>query len=84
MSDKKLERIEDKIDHIQEKISSIDVTLAKQHESLEIHIKRTNILEQKLEPVENHVVAVNTVLKVIGFSALALGIIEGVLKLING
>lgn len=86
MSDQqhKLDKIDDKIDKIQEKISSIDVTLAAQHESLKIHIKRTNLLEQKIEPVERHVHAVNTVLKLVGFMALVIGVIEGILKLFHG
>lgn len=85
MSDSsKLDKIEDKIDKVQEKIASIDSTLAAQHESLKIHIKRTNLLEQKITPIENHVAIVHALLKAIGFVAVLLSIIEGVLKIKNG
>lgn len=42
-------RTDSKIDKILEKISAIDVTLAKQHVSLEEHMRRTNAIEKHLE-----------------------------------
>jgi len=76
-------RTEDKIDKIVESIGEINVTLAKQEVSLSEHIKRTNLLEQKLEPVEKHVAMVNGALKFIGTLALIAGIIEAALKLVG-
>lgn len=84
MSDSKLDKLDIKIDKIQEKLSSIDVTLAAQHESLKIHIKRTDLLEKKLAPVETHVIAVHSLLKLVGFISIIVGIIEGVFKIKNG
>ncbi len=57
--------MEHKLDKILDRISNIDVTLAKQEVSLSEHIKRTAILEAKLEPVERHVILVNGLVKVI-------------------
>jgi NurA-like 5'-3' nuclease len=51
MSDERLLRIEDKIDRISDKISSIDVTLVSQHESLKEHMRRTELLEKAVEPI---------------------------------
>lgn len=42
----KLEKIECKVDKIQESVHNIDVTLGRQHESLLAHMKRTNLLEK--------------------------------------
>lgn len=78
-----MNKLEDKIDIISEKITSIDVTLAKQSTILDEHIRRTNLLEEKLAPIEKHVHMVNGALKTVGFMAIVLGVIEGILKLIG-
>jgi hypothetical protein len=46
---------DDKLDHIIEKIGSIDKTLEFQAAQLEEHIKRTDFLEHRLVPIEDHV-----------------------------
>lgn len=79
--DQKLVRIEDKIDKINEKISSIDSTLASQHESLKHHIKRTDLLEKELKPVRKYVDMINGALKLVGILATIAAIIEIVLRL---
>lgn len=82
--DDKLKRIEDKLDRVRDKISDIDVTLAAQHESLKLHIKRTDLLEKKLEPVEKHVIMVNGVLKFIGLVSIIAAIAESIVRVRNG
>lgn len=76
-------RILDKLDEMDKRIDSIDITLAKQHISLEEHIKRTNLLETKLEPVEDHVKAVNAVLKFAGGIAILLAAFESIKNLFS-
>ncbi len=76
MSNDVLLRVEAKIDKVHERLSSIDATLAGQHVSLVEHIRRTSILETKLEPVEKHVDMVHGALKLIGLVAMLGGIIE--------
>lgn len=83
MSDDKFARIENKLDHVVEKIGSIDVTLAKQHVSLAEHIRRTNALESQLEPVKRHVNMVHGALKLIGLVALLGGIVEAIVAVIS-
>ncbi len=70
------QRILDKLDEMDKRLDNIDVTLAKQHVSLEEHIKRTNLLEEKLDPVEKHVHGVNVILKLFGGIALLLAAFE--------
>ena len=64
--DKRLERIENKIDHIGEKIVSLDITSAKQQTSLDEHIRRTELLENEVRPLKKHVDMVNGGLKLLG------------------
>ncbi len=76
-------RLEDKLDKVVDKIGSIDVTLAKQSVILEEHVRRTDILESKITPIEKHVIMVHGVLKFLGLIAIFVGIIEGLLKIIG-
>lgn len=78
-----VKRIEDKIDKVLDKQNSMDITLAKQSVILEEHVKRTNLLEAKIVPIEKHVAMVHGALKFLGFVALFVGIIEGLLKIIG-
>jgi archaellum component FlaC len=79
MDDKRLERIESKLDATNSHLSSIDVTLASQHESLKYHIKRTELLEAELKPIKKHVDMVAGAFKLIGLTA-ALGAAYAFLK----
>lgn len=65
-----LDRLEEKIDRVIEKTSSIDVTLAKQSVILDEHVRRTNLLEKKLEPIEKHVILMKGLMKIVGFVGL--------------
>lgn len=83
-----LDKIEAKVDIIEEKISNIDVTLAKQAKDLEHHIYRTELAEQNLDlirqemvPVKKHVALMDASLKVIGALSSAAMFILGVIKL---
>lgn len=78
------ELMENKLDKIIEKIASIDVTLAKQSVILEEHVKRTNLLEEKIEPIEKHVAMVNGALKLLGLIAIIVAIIEGTYRIMGG
>jgi hypothetical protein len=48
----RLERIEGKVDKVLEEITHIKVTQAKQHVTLDEHIRRTAILEKALVPIQ--------------------------------
>lgn len=76
--------VEDKLDKVADDISQINVTLAKQEVSLSDHIRRTQLLEDKVIPLEKHVLMFNAVLKFIGVVALFVGIIEGLLRIFVG
>lgn len=76
MDDKRLERIEKKLDDVATHLSSIDVTLGKQHISLKEHIKRTAILETEIAPIKKHVYMMQGALALIAGSGAILGILK--------
>jgi hypothetical protein len=62
--DKRLARIEMKLDDTNDHLSAIDGTLREQHVSLKEHMRRTALIEQELQPIKKHV---NMVQGVIAF-----------------
>lgn len=76
-------RIEDKIDKVVEHLGSMDMTLAAQHESLKIHIKRSDLLEAQVEPIKKHVAMVSGALKLIGLFAALCGAGEAIVSMLE-
>lgn len=74
--DHRFDKIDEKIDKIIDKQTEMAIILAAQHESLKVHIKRTNILEAALEPIKRHVYMVNGGLKLIGAIAIVVELIK--------
>lgn len=69
-----LNRIEQKVEKLDDRLDSVDKTLVKQEANLAEHMRRTEILEQQhmhieseLEPVKNHVNQVKGVIKLLSF-----------------
>lgn len=69
------------VDQIKRSLANVDKTLALQHLSLVEHIKRTELLEKKLEPVEEHVSQVRGIVKFIGWLLGALAVVAAFLAL---
>lgn len=80
---KNLQEIKSDIKEISSDIKAIDHTLVKQQASLDEHIRRTNILEQKLEPIEKHVQMISGVLKFIGILSVIAGFIVSLMKILS-
>lgn len=68
-----------RLKRIESHIGEINITLAKQSVILEEHVKRSNMLEDALKPVEKHVSMMQGGLKLTGL----IGVILGILKLIQ-
>ena len=81
--DDRLERIENKLDKVVGDIGEIKETTAKQQVSLDYHIKRTDMLEEKLEPVEAHVHMISSVFKIIGGIAVVAGIVSVIIQILS-
>jgi 5-bromo-4-chloroindolyl phosphate hydrolysis protein len=78
------ERLYEILDKISEDISELKVTTAKQEENIKEHIRRTEIAEenlgllrQEIEPLKQHVVAINGILKGIGVISVIIGSAAG-------
>lgn len=78
--DENLRRLEDKLDKVSDSISSIDVTLGKQSVSLEEHIRRTELLEERMKPVEAHVIFISGMTKLILAIATVAGAVAAILE----
>jgi len=73
-----LDRIEEKLDKLVDKQSSMDTTLAAQAVVLAEHVKRSNMLEEQMRPVQRHVAMVQGALKLLG--AVGVGGLMALLK----
>lgn len=73
---KSLERLDTSVD-------SINVTLAVQSEQLKTHIKRSDMLEEALKPVQEHVHRVNALILLLGGILALLGAIKTVIEVVQ-
>lgn len=74
----RLDRIETKIDGLGQHLSDISVTLAGQHESLNYHIKRTDLLEKEQRGMKTRQDMGMGALKLLGAVATILTILEAI------
>lgn len=79
--DKRLERIEDKVDSINDHVAKVQTTLAEQHISLKEHMRRTALLEAEIRPIKRHVNHVEGAMKLLAAAALLGALIEVVAKI---
>ena len=78
--DKKLDRLELKIDDIGDHLGSIDITLKAQHISLKEHIRRTSLLEEAMHPIQRHINRVQgAVMFIMGVGAIW-AVVEFIIK----
>lgn len=84
------DRIYSTLDKIQEDVSELKITSAKQEENLKEHIRRTELAEENLsllrsevEPIKQHVSMMNGVLKIVGLTSVIIGTIAGIFQIIN-
>ena len=77
-------RIIEKLEVLDTRLDCIDKTLVKQESNLSEHMRRTDLLEKKIDPIEQHVHQLKGIAKFIGFlislSAVALALYEAFKK----
>lgn len=85
-----IEKLEQKVDKILDKIASIDVTLVGQHMQLKEHLRRSQLNEENIEllreqfkPVEVHVSQVAGALKFLGIISILVGVAAGIIKILE-
>lgn len=81
-------KLEEKLEKISEKITSIEVTMERNTGSLEKHMLRTELSERRLEhmeealkPIVKHVNHVEGAFKLLGMLATVIGVIAGIAKI---
>ena len=72
--------IDNKLDKIQEDVNEIKTHLAVYNEQLTVHIKRSEMLEDRIIPIETHVFMINGAIKLIGIVAAVAAIVEVFIK----
>ncbi len=79
-----------KLDDINDNLTESGKTMVKIQENLADHIRRTELLEKSVQtlesaikPIEAHVLIFNGIVKLVGFAGLVVGIILGVVRIIN-
>ena len=76
-----MDPIDKKLDKISDSVHKIEIHMAEYNQQLKIHIKGVQLLEQRVSPIEKHVIMVQGAMKFVGFLAAAFTIIEIVLAL---
>lgn len=66
------------LEGMDKRLDSIDITLVKQAKDLEYHIKRTDLLQDEVKPIKEHVTLVTTGIKIIMGMGALIGFIVGV------
>lgn len=82
MNDERLGRIENKLDKVVDRISSIDTTLASQHEILATHIRRTEALEAIVEPMQRVSLMQRGAFALVGIVGSLVGVAAAVFEII--
>lgn len=76
-----------KVDRLDTRQDEMDRTLVRNTVSLEEHVKRTNLLEAKIEPIEAHVIFMQNgakwTAKIVAATSGLVGLVAGVYKLIS-
>ena len=79
-----MKRIEEKLDKIDERIDNIDKHLAVYNSELKFHIKRTDLLEQELQPIKSSLVKAQGALCFIGIMATVVSVAVAFLGAFGG
>lgn len=78
-----LQKMDAKVDKIDDRLTSVDKTLIKQEMNLAEHMRRTDLLESDLKPVKRHVVMLEGGLKLMGVVSLVIGLLVGLGRLLG-
>ena len=74
------ERIHGKLDKFDERLDNIDTHLAVYNEQLKVHIKRTEMLEEDVAPIKDHVNQVKGAIKLITIGCAIAGAVIAIMS----
>jgi hypothetical protein len=83
MDDQRLDRIENKLDSVNSHISSIDMTLAGQAVDLKEHVRRTNLLEEKVIHIDAERSEFKGAIKFLKIVGVLVAVAEGIRHLMR-
>lgn len=80
----KIDTIEKKIDKTVEHIGEINITLAKQHVSLDAHMRRSDLLEKQVALAEKKVYTMDGTFKMMMSLGICIGVLTALIKYFKG
>lgn len=81
--DEFMDRVLDKLDRLDERLDSMSNTQVRQAASLDEHMRRTEILENEMKPIKNHVALTSAVAKIVAAVGALLSLALGIKTLIG-
>ena len=85
-----IDRIYESLDKIDSELTELRIISAKQEENIKEHIRRTELAEenltllrQEIEPLKQHVIVINGILRVIGVVSVIIGSAAGIFEIIS-
>lgn len=88
--DHRLDKIETKIDGIQDSLHLIHLTLVKQEGNLKDHMRRSEIneeniqlLRQEVRPIQDHVTKLNGVVRLVGLSSIVAALLVSIITMVK-
>lgn len=78
--EKRMERIEIKLDDLADAQAEMNVILGQQHISLREHVKRSNMLEEQMKPLQRHVTMMQGVFKFVSTMFAFLGALAAIFE----
>lgn len=76
MEDRRDNRLINKVDEIMEKLNVMTISIAKMEVDVAHHIKRTDLLEEQIEPMKKHANELSGVVKFLKLLGAIIGVIE--------
>ena len=78
-----MDDVKKELKEIQKSINNIDITLARQNVSLEEHMRRTELLENKIDPLQAQINQALGAVKFLTIISVVVGVISALIKLFN-
>ena len=85
-----MSNIDDKLEEIKTHLSNIDITLVRNTVSLETHVKRTEMAEDRItqvekdiKPLQKHMSEINGVLRFLGLIGIIIGAAAGLATILH-
>lgn len=76
MEDRRDNRLINKVDEIMEKLNVMTISIAKMEVDVAHHIKRTDLLEEQIEPMKKHANELSGVVKFLKLLGAIIGVRE--------